>query len=141
VVCLQGQMTHNLQNEAEETWLDYLHAVQSLSAEMNAALAAVAGNDLARLESSVAAQERLSETARSLWQSMRANPGQVPRIPLQQLAAAGEELRQNNRVYAAVLARAARVGSALLSLYQEAPRGYSRDGRVVPTTNTWSCEG
>ena len=130
-------MTDYRQNEADETWLDYLHAVQTLSAEMNAGLAAIAGNDVARFESSVVAQERLTETARGLWQELRekARPAS-----LDQLSAAGQELRQNNRVYAAVVMRAAQVGSALLSLYQESPRGYSRDGRAASATQTWSCE-
>lgn len=135
---LQESMADHRQNEADGTRLDYLHAVQSLSAEMNAGLAAIAGNDLARLESSVAAQERLAETARSLWQNRRAKP--LP-ASAPQLAAAGKELQQKNRVYAAVVMRAAQVGSALLSLYQESPRGYSRDGRAASATQTWSCEG
>jgi len=130
-------MADHRQNDADETWLDYLHAVQSLSAEMNAGLAAMAGNDLARFESSVAEQERLAETARGLWQNLRAKP--LP-AALPQLAAAGKELRQSSRVYAAVVMRAAQVGSALLSLYQESPRGYSRDGRAASATKTWSCE-
>jgi len=130
-------MADQRQNEADETWLDYLHAVQSLSAEMNAGLAAIAGNDLARFESSVAEQERLAENARGLWQNLRAKP--LP-APLPQLSAAGKELQQNSRVYAAVVMRAAQVGSALLALYQEPPRGYSRDGRAASITKTWSCE-
>ena len=136
-------MTDNRQNEADETWLEYLHAVQSLSAEMNAGLAALAGNDLQRFETSVVAQERLCETARGLFHLLRRDspPGVQPALTSQQLAAVGGELRQQNRVYAAVLMRAARVCGALLSLYQESPRGYSRDGRIVPATNTWSCEG
>ena len=130
-------MTDHHQNEAEETWLDYLQAVQSLSAEMNVGLAAIAGNDLARFESSVAAQERLAETTRGLWQTLRAKP--LP-ASLPQLRVAGKELQRNSRVYAAVVMRAAQVGSALLSLYQGSPRGYSGDGRAVPKKNTWSCE-
>lgn len=135
-------MTDNRQNEADETWLEYLRAVQSLSAEMNTGLAALAGNDLERFESSIAAQERLCETARGLFHLLRRNspPGAQSAPTSQQLAAAGGKLRQQNRVYAAVLVRAAQVGGALLSLYQESPRGYSREGRIVPATNTWSCE-
>lgn len=135
-------MTDNRQIEADQTWLEYLHAVQSLSAEMNAALAALAGNDLKQFESSVAAQERLCETARGLFHLLRRDspPGAQPALTSQPLAAAGGELRQQNLVYAAVLMRAAQVCGALLSLYQESPRGYSQDGRIVPATNTWSCE-
>jgi hypothetical protein len=130
-------MTDHHEHEANETWLDYLQAVQSLSAEMNAGLAAIAGNDLARFESSVAEQERLAETARALRQGLR---GSSLPAPLPQLAAAGRQLQQGSRVYAAVVMRAAQVGSALLSLYQGSPPGYSRDGRALPNTKSWSCE-
>ena len=135
-------MTDHRQNEAEESWLEYLHVVQSLSAEMNAALAAVAGNDLARLESSLAAQERLCETARGLFHLLRQNspPGAQPALISHQLAVASGELRQKNRVYADALMRAARVCGALLSLHQESPRGYSSGGRIMPASHTWSCE-
>ncbi len=135
-------MTDNSQNQADEAGLEYLHAVQSLSAEMNAALSALAGNDLERFESSVATQERLCETARGLFHLLRRDspPGVQPALISHQLAAAAGELRQKNRVYAAVLMRAAQVCGALLSLCQESPRGYSQDGRIMPATNTWSCE-
>ena len=135
-------MTDNRQNGADETWLEYLHAMQSLSAEMKAGLAALAGNDLQRFETSVAVQERLCETARGLFHLLRRDSplGVQPALTSQPLAAAGRELRQQSRIYSAVLPRAARVGGALLSLYQESPRGYSRDGRGLPAANTWSCE-
>jgi hypothetical protein len=114
---------------------DCLRLLRALSAEMNAALAALAGNDFARFESSVAAQQRLCEAVRGLAQSS----GGIPQ-PATQLAAASQELRQQNRVYVAVLTRAAQFGAALLSLYQGSPRGYSRQGRLASTTRTWSCE-
>jgi hypothetical protein len=59
---------------------------------------------------------------------------------LKPLAVASQELRQRNQVYAAVLTRAAQICRALLSLYLDSPRGYSRDGRTVTATHTWSCE-
>jgi len=131
-------MTEDPKNGIAERWLEYLRVVQSLSAETNAAVSALAGNDLGRFESSVAEQERLCETARWLSQSLRRNPqlGTPPR----ELIGAGRELRQQNHVYAAVLARGAQICRALLSLYQESPRGYSPDGRTASATNTWSCE-
>jgi hypothetical protein len=130
-------MTDNGKNEAEERWLECLHAAQALAAEMNAALSALAGNDLQRFESSVAAQEQLCERARGLFQLV---PQQLTLTSLKQLAAAGRELRHENRVYAAVLTRAAQVCGALLSLYQDSPRGHSPDGRTLPAPHTWSCE-
>jgi len=126
-------MTENAKNDAEPRSLDCLRLVRELSAEMNAALAALAGNDLQRFESSVAAQERLCETVRGLL-----SVGNLQ--PTVQLAAAGRELRLQNRVYVAALTRAAQFGAALLSLYQGSSRGYSRDGRLASTRHTWSCE-
>ncbi len=136
-------MTEDDKNEACDRWLECLRVVQSLSAETNAALAALAGNDLERFESSVAAQEQFCETLRGVFHlAARESPpeGQLTVASLKPLAAAGRELRQQNRVFAAVLTRAAQVGGALLSLYQDSPRGYSRDGRNLPATHTWSCE-
>jgi len=131
-------MTEDANNGTDQKWLDCLHVVQSLSLEMNAALSALAGNDLQRFESSVAAQERLCDAARGVFQFLRqsSHPGVSPR----ELAATGRDLRQRGRVYAAVLTRSAQICGALLSLYQDSPRGYSRDGRVLPATHTWSCE-
>jgi len=131
-------MTEDPKNGIAERWLEYLRVVQSLSAEMNAAVSALAGNDLGRFESSVAEQERLCEKARWLSQSLHRNP-QLGMLP-KEFVAAGRELCQQSRVYSAVLARGAQICRALLSLYQESPRGYSPDSRMTSATNTWSCE-
>jgi len=130
-------MTENAKNEAAGKWLEYLQVVQSLSTEMTAAISALARNDLGRFEASVAEQERLCEIARGLSQFLGANSHLV--MSPQGLVVAGRRLRQQNRVYAAVLARGAQIGRALLSVYQEA-RGNSHDGPIVSATNTWSCE-
>jgi hypothetical protein len=117
--------------------------VQSLSAETNAALAALAGNDLERFESSVAAQEQFCETLRGVLHLVAGESPpecQLTAASLQPLAAAGRELRQRNQTFATVLTRAAQVCGALLSLYQDSPRGYARDGRNLPANHTWSCE-
>ena len=131
-------MSEDPKNGIAERWLEYLQLVRSLSTEMNAAVSALAENDLGRFESSVAEQERLCEKARCLSQSLRRNPqlGASAR----ELVVAGRELHQQNRVYAAVLARGAQICRALLSLYQESPREYLPDGRMASATNTWSCE-
>lgn len=130
-------MTENTKNEAADRWLEYLQAIQSLSAEMNAAISALAGNDLERFESSVAEQERLCETVRGLSRLLRRS-SHVGTSHKQ--LAAGRELRQQNRMYAAVLTRAAQICAALLSLYQDSSRGYTQDGRIIPDTHNWSCE-
>ena len=129
-------MTDYAKNEANARWLEYLQAMQALSAEMQAALAALAANDLVRFEASLAAQELLCESARGLAKKLLRGDSR----PTAQLAAAGHELRQQNRVYATVVGRAAQVCAALLSLYQDSPRGYSADGRTLPGPATWSCE-
>jgi hypothetical protein len=136
-------MTEDQKNEAENRWLECLQAVQSLSAETNAAMAALAGNDLERFESSVAAQEQLCENLRGVLRRVAREPlpkGPLTVASLQPLAAAGRELRQRNQTLATVLTRAAQVCGALLSLYQDSPRGYARDGRNLPANHTWSCE-
>jgi hypothetical protein len=61
-------MTENDKNEAYDRWLECLQAVQSLSAETNGALAALAGNDLERFEAPVAAQEQFCEALRGVLQ-------------------------------------------------------------------------
>jgi hypothetical protein len=135
-------MTEDSKHDADHPWLEYIRLVRSLTAEMDAALSALARNDLQQFESSVAAQERLCETERSVLQHLRRNlpPGkQFSLAAPKQLVAAGRDLRQQNRVYAAVLARGTQVCRALLSVYQES-RGYSQEGRIAPPTHTWSCE-
>lgn len=127
-------MTDHEKNDADKPWRDCLHLVQSLRDEMNTALSALAANDLERFESSVAAQERLCESVRGLALS-----GAKPE-PNAQLAAAGHELRRHNRIYLAALVRAAQTSAALLSLYQDSPRGYSPNGRDASTARTLSCE-
>jgi streptomycin 6-kinase len=130
-------MKDDAKTEADERWRECLHLASELAIEMKASLVALARNDLRSFETSVTAQERLSAHARSLFHQP---PRSVPAKSLQQLAAAGRQLQQQNRIYVAVLARAAQVCSALLSLYQDSPRGYSRDAHTPPPPPTWSCE-
>ena len=127
-------MTEKDKHEADERGRDCLQLLHSLSREMKAGLEALASNDLARFESSVAAQERLCETGRGLTQLLGRSTQ-----PTAHFAAAARELRQQGRVYATAVVRAAQVGDALLSLYQDS-RGYSPDGRTLPVPPTWSCE-
>jgi hypothetical protein len=127
-------MTEYANDATHERWLECLHVVHSLSAEMQAALAALAANDLKRFEGSVREQDRICETARGSARLLAA--GSRPRAQL----AAARELQQQGRVYAAAVARAAQVCAALLSLYRESPRGYAADGPTPPDCATWSCE-
>lgn len=129
-------MTDNHKSDADRRGRDCLHLVRSLQEEMSTGLAALAANDLQRFESSVAAQEHLCERLRGLVQSAGPKPQ-----PTAQIAAAGHELRQHNRTCLAALVRAAQTCAALLSLYQDPPRGYSPNARDGSTTRTWSCEG
>jgi len=128
-------MTEYANDATQERWLECLHAMHSLSAEMQAGLAALAANDLKRFEESVREQDRICETARGSARLLAA--GSRPRA---QLAAAARELQQQGRVYAAAVARAAQVCAALLSLCRESPRGYAADGPALPDCATWSCE-
>jgi len=130
-------MTNHEQNER---WLEYLHAVQALSAQVEAAFSALGSNDLERFEACTAAQQRLAETVRGLSYLLRQNFRTIAPVLEQQIVATGKALQQQIRVYAVVLTRAAQAGSSLLALYQGSPRGYSQNGRLQPVTNTWSCE-
>ena len=126
-------MTERDHNDAGQKSQECLALVRMLREETNAALSALAANDLQRFESSVASQERLCESVCALVQ-LGAKATTV------ELAAAGRELRQQNRIYLAALVRAAQTCAALLSLYQDSPRGYSPSGQNAATSRTLSCE-
>ena len=128
-------MTESDQSGAR--WLDCCQLLQELASEVKDGLAALSANDLESFESSVAAQERLCESARPLRTLLSQ---QTTPAPHQQLGSATLQLSQHNRIYLAAIRRASQTCAALLSLYQDSPRGYSPDGRVPPTTKTWSCE-
>lgn len=125
-------MTDNDNNDSGQRSRECLDLLRSLREGISEALSALAANDLPRFEASVAAQERLCESVRGLVQSTGAKPASLP--------AAARELQQHNRIYLGALIRAARTCSALLSLYQDPPRGYSPNARDASTSHTWSCE-
>ena len=127
-------MTEREQNDSGQKSQECLALVRRLREEMKIGLSALATNDLKRFESSVGTQEQLCENVRALAQS----DAQPPRTA--ELAAAGRELRQQNRICLAALVRAAQTCSALLSLYQDSPRGYSPNGQSAVASQTLSCE-
>jgi len=138
-------------------WPASLAALRALSTEINTGLLALSKNDLQQFEASVAAQQRICDELRSSGifdvtklralaaeirkaVSIAATQPSAAEISAAQLFTVRKDLVHLNRVYAALVVRSQHLGQALLSLYNGARQGYSRDGKTVAEGHTWSCE-
>jgi hypothetical protein len=130
----------------EHADLQHLTRVRALTAEVAVAISAIEHNDLARLQSAVANQERIcSQLVSTKWtpsiaakrvaglQATMAETGE-------QIQAAYVALAQINRVYAGVVKRSGRSVELLLALYSSLGGGYGPEPTQSETLQTLSCE-
>jgi hypothetical protein len=115
---------------------EHLAGLRALSQQLNAAISAIARNDLAQLQTSVAAQETLCRELTSLPISAAViEPGLLAEIRTSQ-----KELAQLNRIYAAVLKRAQRSAALMSALYRSFGQGYAKDAPPPAEKPLLSCE-
>ena len=107
--------------------------LRELCAEIQAAISALASDDLKALEASVENQEKLADRLQNLFQ-----PGQflnrVSAVPAEAL-----ELIQLTRVYSALLQRSMRTSRLRAVLCRSYRQHFATSGEPA-SANTWSCE-
>jgi len=117
---------------------EHLARLRVLSQQLTTAISAIERNDLAQLQSSVAAQESLCcELTGVQWPLL---PGAMESALLDEIRATQMELAQLNRVYAAVLKRAQRSAALMTALYRSFGQGYAKDAPPPAEKQTLSCE-
>jgi len=115
-----------------------LARLRALSQQLNSAISAIEHNDLAQLQSSVAAQELLCcELTGVPWPP---SPLETESALLDEIRATQKELAQLNRVYAGVLKRAQRSAALMTTLYRSFGQGYAKDAPPPAEKQTLSCE-
>ena len=125
---------------------EHLGELRALSHQIGSAISAVEHNDLAKLQSCVAEQERLC-------QQLGGGKWLLPAIGEKESGASSaaptlrEEIReayvalaQLNRVYGALLKRAQRSCGLLTGAYRDLGQGYGKDSPGCAERHTWSCE-
>ncbi|MGH9500017.1 MAG: hypothetical protein ACRD3L_12830 [Terriglobales bacterium] len=126
--------------EAES--LQHLARVRALSTEVATAISAIEKNDVRRLQTAVANQERIShQLAATKWTPAlsREKAGQSSESGAQ-IQNAYVALAQLNRVYAAVLKRSKRSVELLAALYGNLGDGYGEAPPQAENFQTLSCE-
>ncbi len=136
---------HNLKNlNPEQLGSRYLEAIRRLTLELASAIAAVARNDVARLEDHVRSQLALCSLIEDLEHYFRNSP---PGTALSKAAAfrqdlhpAIRDLQHAKRAYAMVIAKSSRSQKMFLALY--AARNESQPDPTEPCQpqGTLSCE-
>ena len=117
---------------------EHLARLRALSQQLASAISAIERNDLAKLQSSVAAQESLCcELTAAQWPL---SPVATESALLDEISATQMELAQLNRVYAAVLKRAQRSAALMTALYRSFGQGYAKDAPPPAEEQTLSCE-
>jgi hypothetical protein len=117
---------------------EHLARLRALSQQLGSAISAIERNDLAQLQSSVAAQESLCcELTGARWPL---SPTATESVLLNEIRATQMELAQLNRVYAGVLKRAQRSAALMTALYRSFGQGYAKDAPPPAEKQTLSCE-
>jgi len=104
---------------------EHLAGLRTLSQHLSAAISAIARNDLAQLQNSIAAQEVLCRELTSTPMPVSALAAE-PTL-LAEIRATRKELAQLNRIYAAVLKKAQRSTALMTALYRSFGQGYAKD--------------
>jgi hypothetical protein len=136
----------NLERQAQAA--EYLQLLQSLTAEIERAIAAIAQNALSDLEESVANQQILSERitviARRL--SVPLESGVAMRRAVgddalrSQIVSANEKLQTLNRGYAALLQHSSRSVALMASLFASFQGQIQEASGARAKVQTWSCQ-
>jgi len=104
---------------------EHLARLRALSRQLNAAISAIAHNDLAQLQNSIAAQEALCRELTGApfpVSALAAEPALLDEIRVTR-----KELAQLNRIYAAVVKKAQRSAALMTALYRSFGQGYAKD--------------
>jgi hypothetical protein len=115
----------------------YLATIQSLSGELAGATAAIGRNDISALERHVEAQQDLCAQILGMLKLHPSLPEECCGLP--PIISALRELRQNNRVYSALLTMSGRSHRVLMALCNSY-RGSCNSVDHTPTSRKLSCE-
>ena len=127
----------------------HLALVTALSSEISSAISAVERNDMAELESRVAAQEaicqKLTQLDPELLKRAFDTYSSASEVPvkvalLDRVREAHRTLARLNRVYAGVVSRSQRSIELITNLYRNHGQRYSKGENARPAQRTWSCE-
>ena len=122
---------------SEQARSAYLANLRALSRELASAISAMEQNDVARLQSSIAAQETICGELSQAQRSIPALIGTDRASSWSEIRDAHLQLVSVNRVYAALLKRSYRSNALMSALY----RNYGQASTSSAETHTWSCEG
>ena len=112
--------------------------VRELTGQVAAAISAIESNDLSKLKSAIAGQERIcNELAATRWTPSIAGTSSAS-DPERQIHAAYAQLAQMNRVYAGVVKRSQRMVNLLSMLYRGCTN--STPGTAHEGLQTLNCE-
>jgi hypothetical protein len=133
-------MTHPETKARDPRVANYLQSMQALRSEMATAIECIAGNDLARLQESIATQEALCADLTSLANVLSAS---LPRMDVglaSQVRQTSASLRQSNLDFAAVLKHCGRSVGLLSSLCRTHTGQFQEARGSRSKFETWSCE-
>ena len=120
----------------------HLARVGELVGQVAAAISAIESNDLSKLKSAIAGQERIcNELAATKWVPCTAGKASSSASECdRQIYAAYIQLAQANRVYSGVVKRSQRMVDLLSMLYKGRTDGVGTSGTAGEGFQTLSCE-
>jgi hypothetical protein len=127
---------------------EYLQSLHSLTVELEKAMQAIAQNDVADLEESIANQQvlsaRLSKLANELCIPLEAKPA-ISQATLdeglsQQIRSANETLQKLNQRYAALLRHSSHSVALMTSLFNSFKGQFQEASGPRLKHQTWSCQ-
>ena len=122
---------------------EQLARVRALSAEIASAISAIGRNDMGQFQIHVANQEALCNRMTPLQAPLIARQPVRHRAdldPVDNFRTVHLELLRLNRIYAAVIMRAAKTNKIIAALYRCSHEGYEQAHSETRSRHTWSCE-
>jgi hypothetical protein len=141
-------MTTVVAQDRNRNAAEYLQLLGLLRDELEKAIRAIADNNLAQFEESIASQQllsaRLVTLADELSLPLKTAPS-VPPVPvddslMHQIFLAGDSLQKLNRVYAALLHHSSRSTALMVSLFASVQGQFQEASGPRLKHQTWSCQ-
>jgi|SRR5580698_9621533 hypothetical protein len=141
-------MTTVVAHDRNRNASEYLQLMGTLRDELEGAIGAIANNELAQFEESIASQQVLSARLVALADELSAPLETDPTFPhspiddnlMKQIFNVGDSLQKLNRVYAALLHHSSRSTALMVSLFTSVRGQFQEASGPRSKHQTWSCQ-